>query len=310
MIEDKEQASIIEQRTLAFSLYALIFGLFANIVYGLYIKSDAIILNGILFLLYFISAILGLLAAKLVARPADKVFQYGYWHVEPMVNCFNGILMVMVCFYALLNGIEGIRHGGHKVDTGGATWFSGLSVVFCLLILLYKKWACRQVNSKLLRNDTGKWVIKTAFSTVTFIGFLFTYFLGDAYSDSWVRYMDSFMVVVLALFLLPTPLRVIIGNMKELLHMSTVDPLLLERLNQVIKQIQTDYAIKKHTSHVTQVGRLNLLEINFLVDGQSELQNIKNQDELRSRIWDFVDSPATEIWLSVCFTADERWGDF
>ena len=38
-----------------------------------------------------------------------------------------------------------------------------------------------------------------------------------------------------------------------------------------------------------------------------ELQSIAEQDNLRERIWKACDMPLEVLWLSVCFTGDERW---
>ncbi len=66
-----------------------------SLAWGLAIESDVVILNGIFSLVSLVGSVLYLVAARLVARPADRRFQYGYAHVEPLVNGVNALLVLV-----------------------------------------------------------------------------------------------------------------------------------------------------------------------------------------------------------------------
>ena len=111
----KRQSNRLEQRTLVLSLLCVVVIALGSLAWGLAIESDVVILNGVFSLVSLIGSVLYLTAARLVARPADRRFQYGYAHVEPMVNSVNGMLVLVICTYAFINGIEGLRAGGSEV---------------------------------------------------------------------------------------------------------------------------------------------------------------------------------------------------
>jgi predicted Co/Zn/Cd cation transporter (cation efflux family) len=51
----------------------------------------------------------------------------------------NGFMVLVICVYAPINGLEGIRAGGHKVDPKGVIWFSFVSGAVCLVVWVYER---------------------------------------------------------------------------------------------------------------------------------------------------------------------------
>ena len=125
-----------------------------------------------------------LTAARLVSRPADRRFQYGYAHVEPLVNGVNALLVLVICIYALVNGIEGLRSGGDAVDAASVVWFGAVTAVVSLPIGGYEMRIARLTGSQLVRNDGREWLLDAAFSLVTLVGFAALFVLPEPQRDS------------------------------------------------------------------------------------------------------------------------------
>ncbi len=303
----KEEINRLEQRALSISLATIIFIAFGSIAYGLYIKSDVVILNGVLSMISLLGSALNLWGAKLVLSPENDRFQYGYWHIEPLIHSANALILLLICIYALINGIEGLRSGGNVVDSLQVMLFSAVTGVICGVIWLYEVIVADRIGSQFVKNDAKEWFLDFSFSMVTLIGFVPLFFLDYPFRDPWQRYADSTMVIVLSLFLAPYPLRVLIQNIPEILLMSSSDEALIRRLNKVLSQIGTEHKIIKYSSHIAKVGQKHFIEVNILVDPNCELQTIVQQDQLRSRIWEACQMPLDKMWLTVCITADKRW---
>ena len=73
----RKQANRIEQQTLRISVFTIVGLAIAGIGYGLYIGSEAVMLDGFYALTSLLASGLYMLAAKVVQRPADRHFQYG-----------------------------------------------------------------------------------------------------------------------------------------------------------------------------------------------------------------------------------------
>ncbi len=304
----KVRASRIEQSTLTRSLYGVVLIAFGSLAYGLYINSSVVILNGIFSMFSLMGSGLNLAASKLVTRPEDENFQYGYWHVEPLVHCVNSLMMCIICLYAFLNGVEGIRTGGHPVDAGMVIWFSIVTGVICGTWGTYEMIMSYRINSQLLRNDAREWLMDFSFSLVTLIGFLGLFVLQEPLRTTWEYYADSAMVAIMALLLIPFPIRVLNQNVREVLHMTTSrEEVLIDRVTSAMEEIKEEYELIKYSTHIMKLGRTYFVEVNILVGPDFRLQTIPEQDVLREKIWLACDKPLDELWLSVCITADSRW---
>ena len=303
----KEQSARIEQRTLTLSLVGVAAIAFASLAWGLAIESDVVILNGIFSLVSLVGSVLYLVAAKLVTRPADRRFQYGYAHVEPLVNGVNALLVLVICVYAFVNGVEGLRAGGDEVDAGSVVWFGALTAVVSLAIGGYEMRVARLTGSQLVRNDGREWLLDAAFSLVTLVGFAVLFVLPEPQRGLWAQYADSVLVMVLALAFLPVPITVLKRSAGELLHMASEDDAIATRVEAEMRVIRAEHDIQSHSTHVAKIGRSHLVEVNIVVGPGFALQTVPAQDGLRERIWAAVGRPIHEAWLTINITADPRW---
>jgi cation diffusion facilitator family transporter len=297
----------IEQRTLTLSLAAVAGVALLSLAWGVALESDVVILNGVFSLVSLIGSVLYLTAARLVNRPADRRFQYGYAHVEPLVNGANGLLVLVICVYAFINGVEGLRAGGDAVNPLGVVWFGALSGAICLTVGGYEWSMARRTGSQLLRNDAREWLIDAAFSLVTLAGFAVVWVLEEPWRTLWARHADSALVALLALLFMPVPLAVLRQTLRELLHTADSDRELAARVAAVLSEVATEHDVASHTTHVARVGRSSFIEVNIVAGPRFALQTLPLQDALRERIWRALELTADRAWLSIIITADPRW---
>jgi len=297
----------IEQRTLVVSLVAVAGVALLSLAWGVAIESDVVILNGVFSLVSLVGSVLYLTAARLVNRPADRRFQYGYAHVEPLVNGANGLLVLVICIYAFINGIEGLRAGGDAVNPAGVVWFGALSGVICAAVGAYEWAMARRTGSQLLRNDAREWLIDAAFSLVTLVGFAVVWLLAEPWRTIWARHADSALVAILALLFMPVPLGVLRQTLREMLHMADADRELAARVEAVMAEVAAEHDVASHTTHVAKVGRSSFIEVNIVAGPRFALQTLGQQDSLRARVWQSLELAPERAWLSVIVTADPRW---
>ncbi|WP_233885387.1 cation diffusion facilitator family transporter [Paraburkholderia flagellata] len=305
----KAQLAAVEQRTMKVSIYVVCLGFVANVGYGFFVQSDTLLLTAIFYLLNLVSSALGLLAATVISRPATTRFEYGYWFLEPLVNGINGLMMLLVCVYGFVNGIEGIRSGGHVVNARGVMLISVASCVICFAMVIYKKRAAAQINSKLLKTDGWKWIMKFAFSAATLLGFFVFSILPEGPHYLWARYIDSAMTAGLSLIFLFAPVKIVRTSFAELLHMSPEENNPRSEIEKALSKLERELGILRHHTHVVQAGRRNFVEVSVLVGAMSALSDLASQDRLRERIWETLSASPLENRLTVQITADPRWED-
>ncbi len=304
---DQQAANRLEQRTLTISIFGVVLVAVGSLAYGLYLESDVVILNGIFSLLSLIGAGLNLMAARVVAQPENRRFPYGYSHVEPLVLSVNSFLVLLICLYALINGIERIRTGGNAVSAEGVVVFGLLSGTVSLALWYHERKVARRINSALVEADAREWLIDFGFSMVTLLGFAVLPLLAEPARGLWALYADPVLVAAMALLAMPMPLAILRRSLREVLLMSAVDDEVTLRLEKVMDAISTEYDITRYVHHVVKTGRVRFIELDIVVGPNFSLQTIPEQDRLRERIWKALGLKMEETWLSICLTGEANW---
>lgn len=297
----------IEQRALLLSVWGVLGLAAGSVAWGLVIGSDIVILNGVFSMLSAVSGGLSLLAARLVVRPEDRRFPFGYAHVEPLVHTVNGVLTLLMCLYAALNGIEGMRHGGHETDVEGVILFSVVTALLCLGAGVWEWVLAKRVGSQLMLNDAKEWLMDAAFSLVTFAGFALLPLLPEPQRGLWARYADPAMVTVLSLLFLPVPIDILRHSLREVLRMAAPDDELVRRIDGVLGEVRAPHDIVSAAHHVVRTGRTVFVEIDFVVGARFAAQRVAQQDQLREEIRAAIGLSLDDAWLTVSFVEDPRW---
>lgn len=162
-VEQSFQAqSIKEQRVLKISmLSALVLAVF-GVGFGVWAKSLAVVFDGFVCLVSVGLGALSVVTSRYIYKDDDEIFQFGYVRFEPMVNLFKSLVLVLVCVYAFINAVSSLFSGGYEVEFGGVAVYSGFALVFCFVLFIYTRQACRALESDLIRVDNTEWKIDCA----------------------------------------------------------------------------------------------------------------------------------------------------
>nr|WP_232220313.1 cation transporter [Legionella tunisiensis] len=99
--------------------------------------SLAIIFDGMFDTIDAFMSILALLVTRLLTSEGNRRFQYGYWHVEPMVLVFNGSILILLSAYALINAIGSFLSGGRELNFDLAFFIALLMAVLSMSMYFY-----------------------------------------------------------------------------------------------------------------------------------------------------------------------------
>lgn len=294
-----------EQGLLKLSIgVTLVVGL-AGIGSGLVIGSQAIVFEGMYSLVDVVLTVASLMVSRLVAHEGSKRFQYGYWHLEPLVEAFGGAILALACIYAAVNAVDGLLTGGHEVAYGfGAFW----AVVLCVVGMVM--WAymgrhARALESGLLALDSRSWLVTGLLSLALLIGFGIAVALEGGQYEAWVPYVDSLVLLCIAVAMLPVPLMATWGAMREVLQLAPDE--LDRQVQSVMDAVIAEKGFLDYSSHVVKMGRARFVEIHILVPPDFVFGTIAYPDSIRDDIARRLDAHGPQFWLTVDFTADRSW---
>ena len=304
-IEQPQIQSQKEQFVLKISLYCAVILAIFGITYGIYIGSKAIIFDGLVAFLSVILILLSVITSKFIYKEDDDIFQYGYMRFEPMVNLFKSLILLILCAYALINGIQEILDGGYEVKFDKAMLYSFFSMLLSIGIWLYTADQAKILGSPLISVDSLEWFIDSVLYMGGFLVFGAVWLFDKESQTIWARYLDPALLVLLSMILAVMPLKVFIKNLADLVMVAPKD--MDDKIDTLLQNISKKYNFSDYDTHVAKSGRFFMIEVNILMGESFKIQNIDEMDLIRDEIEQGLDIPSYKIWLSVSFTKNPKW---
>ncbi|TWI00342.1 cation diffusion facilitator family transporter [Luteimonas cucumeris] len=294
-----------EQALLKFSIRVTMLVCIIAITAGVVSGSQAIIFDGIYSLLDVVLTLLSLAVSRLVASEGSHRFQYGYWHLEPMVEALGSAILSLICIYAVINAARTLLAGGSEISFGmGALWIGVISAIDFAMAIYIRRQA-RTMESGLLDLDARAWLLTGLLSVAVFISFLFALLLDGVGYAHLTRFVDPLVLLVVGIGMLPSPLRAAWRAMREVLQVAPDE--LDRQVQQVMAAFVAQHGFLGFTSHVAKVGRARFVEVHVLTAPDYSPGTIGEVDRMRDGIADQLDAHVPQFWLTIDFTADPDW---
>jgi|SRR5688572_13725961 cation diffusion facilitator family transporter len=294
----------LEQRTLKLSIALTVFLGVLGVASGLVTNSQAIIFDGMYSFVDVVPTVVSLLVVKLIARGTSHRFQYGFWHLEPLVAVLRDAILAVACIYAGIDAVNSLTSGGQEVEYGRAALWAGILCVIGLVMTVLLSRRARALQSPMLKVDARSWLVSAFLSLGLLIGFAFATVLAGTRFQGWVPYLDAIALLSMALIMLPMPLIGLWRSMSDVLQVAPNE--LDARVHAVMEDVVKERQFLEYTSYIAKAGRGRFVEIHVLVPPDYRI-DIATADAIRSEVSQRLNAGAPTFWLTIDFTADRRW---
>lgn len=293
----------LEQQILKISIAATLLLAIAGIIFGLLSGSLAIVFDGTFNLVDTAMSVLALYVARLLISKGSRRFQYGYWHVEPMVLVFNGSLLILLCAYAFINAIGSVLSGGKQLNFDWAFIFTLLMAILSIGMYLYIRQKNIKLNSEFLRLDVQSWLISASISSALLIAFGIATLMASTPYQRFTPYVDPLILATLTACLIFVPMAAVRDAMRDMFRIAPFE--LDGKVRGFLDELIIRQGFITYSSHVAKIGRAQFIEINMLVPSGYPIASIEALDTIRCEIRDAMRGDSPQLWLTVTFTADE-----
>ena len=165
-------AAAAEQRMLRLSIGATVVVSLFGVGFGLLSGSMSILFDGVFAAIDAAMSGLALFVSRLVSGDSiNRRFQFGYWHIEPMVLAFNAGTLMLLCFYAFLNAVDSFLGGGRQLDFDWAIVYAVIVCIACFTMWGYEVRANRRIGSDFVRLDAQSWLMSAAVTSALLVAF-------------------------------------------------------------------------------------------------------------------------------------------
>ena len=186
------------ERVLGWSLGASAVSAVAGLVWGLSSGSGAILFDGLFSALSLLTLWLALRATRLLGRPEDDRFQFGFRHLEPLVVALRALALVLVCCSAVAASVASLLRGGQSLDQPSVLAFALFTLALAGGATAWERRVLRRHPSVTLQLDAQEWLLSALLSVGILVGWFSAHALEAAGHLREARLIDPVLVLVVA----------------------------------------------------------------------------------------------------------------
>ncbi|MGK7931460.1 MAG: cation diffusion facilitator family transporter [Microcystaceae cyanobacterium] len=298
----------LEKVGLSLSSGVTLFMSILGISFGIWIDSNAILLDGFFNVVSFLMSIVTLWVAWLQTQPENPRFQFGYISFIPLVNLSKGLLIFTLSLFALVSAISTILHGGRSLNANVAVIYALIAGVGCIVTAFIQRKMATQTRSIMLTIDAKNWIINGLISLSVGIAFGLVSLIKNTGLSWFIPYADSTIVTVLVLVTLPIPIQIILQNLKQLL-LGAPNSELQQQIKQIFESASQEFAREKYWLRTTQIGNYIFVSIYWLLPSNCEHYTVREFDQIRETVVTAFQETFSELIVDIIFTQQSKWAD-
>lgn len=255
------------------SLVSNVFLSLIKISAGLFIKSRALISDGIHSFSDFATDIVALLGTKLADKKADDEHPFGHFNFEYITSIIIGTFIFGIGYFLLISSFKNPSFPIQNV-------YGIIVTIITMIIKFYvsiKMITIGKVENSSILISSGKESLSDFLTTcVVLFSFLISFI---PFNNSILKYADFFAAIVISIFIILSGIKIIIRNFSSLLGERKID----EDFENKIKEYVMEYHEVKEVSDIIimNFGKKYHLYLNLYLD---QNMSIKDLDVLKRRI--------------------------
>ncbi len=279
---------------------------YAAVAVGIAIISDSVTL--MLDSAYSVIDLLVSFAAIFVVRklqePPNREYPFGYAKFEPLVTGADGLLLLFLCFMCIFTSLQDLVNPDPVNHLGAILVFTGSSVFLCVGMGLYMQRAGRKWRSEILVTDSKLWLMEGMVSLGVCLAFGICWFLKQTPGGKdYTTYVDPLVCIVIAVFFIVSPFRILKRSMKDLTDASPSQET-LERFQSLVECCREKHGLAGvEWFRVRKSGRRLFLNAGFLAQQNYDMSMV---DQIRREISTFLKEEEPELDLTLEFTGQKE----
>ncbi len=297
----------IEKRSIIITIVASGFFGILGIIISVASHSGAVFLDGLFSLTFGVIGLLTLYVSRLVTRPSDESYPFGYATFEPMLNLFKGLLIGFALVWAVWTSVITILQGGQDIAAEGGILYAAIAVVGGTSVVIVLKRYAKQSGSPIVDVDAKNWTVDTLISSAVGIAFIATLLIQNSEWSDLARYADPVIMLAIAAIAAPQPYQTIRDNIRQIVGKAPPKDV-QDRVAQLVEEAIADVPHVETHIRITDVGRYVYLHVYVIASPSTrEIIDTHRHDQIRQQIYDRVSSEYRYLSLDVGFTMDRRW---
>lgn len=140
---------------------------------------------------------------------------------------------------------------------------------------------------------------------------LVAFIIGHAVQETalhWMTlYVDPVVLAFVCIVIIPLPIGTVKSALADILLITPNE--LRARVERIADETVRKQGFLSYRAYVARVGRAKQIELHFIVPSNFPPQPVESWDRIRDEIGIAIGDEGHNRWLTIAFTADERWAE-
>lgn len=232
-----------EKRVLNISFWSGVLFVIAEFIMAMYSRSQSVLADTVFDAIELVVIALTIFVVPLFYKPVSEKHPFGFAQLESIFILLKGFMFIAVMISLITNNIQIMISGGNDVNHMQISIFEIVLTMFSSLVLLYLMKLNKKVSSPTVDTEIYGWKIDVMGSIGVSLAFFFSTFIVDTPFGFITPYFDQIVAIILAAFMLPEPIRMVIDAFKSIILFSPNDEMISdikERTGKILDNYQYD----------------------------------------------------------------------
>lgn len=289
------------------SMFSLLLFAILGIIFGIVLNSDVIFFDGVYSIVSIGVSFATLQLTRYIRKKDHLNFPFGKEGIEPLVVLIQYTILNSILLYTFIGAIKMILNGGSEINLGMTIIYLVVTTIMLVIFVGILKQKGKNTKSPIVKTEILQWDISVTQSYYVLAGYIVGFLLQVTTSLQIVYYIDPIILIVFVIVTFNQTIPETLIAFKELIGMSTIGNKMTKKIENTLNDIKVEYHIKEYYLRLKKVGKLLVVEVDFLVDENFQHGNVYEQDKIRADIQERLKISQFDLWLSITFTADYRW---
>jgi cation diffusion facilitator family transporter len=233
-----------------------------KIIVGLFTGSLAVVADGIDSSSDIITSIITLITAKILTKPPDKKYPYGYDKADTIATKLLAFIIFFAGAQLFIASVKRLLEGGSTQIPGKlAIYITMVSIIGKLILSIHQLRAGKKTNSSMLIANSKNMMNDVVISGSVLTGLFFIYVLQ-------LPILDTITALLVSLWVIRSAYRIFRETSLELMD-GTKDCSVYEKIFNAIERVEG--ACNPHRVRVRHIGHKVMIAIDIEVDGSLTL---------------------------------------
>lgn len=297
---------IVNQKVLLSSIiFTTIFAIIASII-GILTSSQVILFDGIFNLVGVVLTYFSIAAMKFIDKRDTNNFPFGKETFEPFVAIVQYGIILYICISNIATATQVIFEGGNEVNIASGIMYGNFAAIFNISVYMYLRFLTKNISTTIAEVEIAQWKFSVLISAGILLGFSFSWALSLTDLVVYIPYVDPVMTIFITGIFCRLPILAIKDCVRDLLQ-ATPPEEVTNLINHKIESVDRNYDFSDKTLRLGKVGNKIIIEIDYVIEKNSKLDSISEQDQLREHLVQSFEQLPYEKWININFTGNIKW---